>query len=40
MKSAAKLFAASMVLAVLAGCQTAGGATGACAPGDPKRVGH
>ncbi len=27
-------------LLTLAGCQTAGGAAGACAPGDPKRVGH
>jgi hypothetical protein len=40
MKSAAKTFAASMLLAALVGCQTAGGASGACAPGDPQRVGH
>ena len=40
MTPAAKTFAASMLLAMLAGCQTAGGASGACAPGDPKRAGH
>ena len=40
MKPAAKTFAASAMLAILAGCQTAGGASGGCAPGDPQRVGH
>ena len=29
-----------LALLTLAGCQTAGGASGTCAPGDPKRVGH
>jgi hypothetical protein len=37
--SAAKPLAA-LALFVLAGCQTVGGASGACTPGDPNRVGH
>ena len=34
------ILASVLALLTLAGCQTAGGASGTCAPGDPKRVGH
>src|SRR6188768_2555133 len=40
MKRAMKPLAALVLLASIAGCQTASGASGSCTPGDPKRVGH